>query len=588
MFKLNKIELKKIFLRPAVYVMLFVLAGVLVVSGLMYSSSPKINPQTNFGGANQTISMAFSEFNSSSSVDAKPSLDQALETAKTAVETYASQSSLYQKMTDSINRIDYTLSKNDPQENTFKHAMLEYAQAQTQATKDAYIASMEETALLADSLYKLCKTEITEAEIDFFITTVDLQLIQDYSQSLYLAFPSTDDLETFTREALVELGNNICDNYLPTTEKQILTNAEKIQFSTEEQNQILQKYYLPVVSSTSGTVLSGIYAEIEQFVADNADSQAPEDREAFNQLTTKYKLASQTAVNLIYDEFALLKSNGLSDATLRAYIGFEHFNSYNLKQNITLNNYLLENQIFDGKYLTGFNFNSASGYSSNAYDFTVFAMQILFVVLTLFGMFFAVTTMAGDFQNGAIKMLATRPIKRTSIVGGKTLASINFTLIFAVFCLIASFVVGYAMFGLGTESVMITVFNAQSVMVCHPAVMLGLYFILGMLNVVFFIVLAVLLAVIFRSSLGAMFISLIVYVAYLVLSAVLSGATWFMFTPFAYLDLFRFMGGAGAGGFLTFSSTIGFGFWISLLVLLLMIVLVDILSKLIFKKRDIT
>ena len=92
MFKLNKAELKKIFLRPAVYVMLFLLSAALVISAFMYSPAPRANPTTNFGGANETISMAFSAFKTSSSEDAKPALDAALANAKETVEGFAAQS----------------------------------------------------------------------------------------------------------------------------------------------------------------------------------------------------------------------------------------------------------------------------------------------------------------------------------------------------------------------------------------------------------------------------------------------------------------------------------------------------------------
>ena len=85
MFKLNRAELKKIFLRPAVYVMLFVLAAALVIATFLYSPMPRTNPTTNFGGANQTIAMAFSAFKTSTSLDGKLALDESLEDAKAQI-----------------------------------------------------------------------------------------------------------------------------------------------------------------------------------------------------------------------------------------------------------------------------------------------------------------------------------------------------------------------------------------------------------------------------------------------------------------------------------------------------------------------
>ena len=590
MFKLNYAELKKIFMRPAVYVMLFLLSAALVISAFMYSPTPRTNPTTNFGGAGETISMAFSAFKTSSSEDAKPALDTALENAKETVENFASQSSLHKALADGIADVEYSLTHNDAEKQTLAFALWQYAALQTEENRVQLVESATALAQTADALFQTCQTGINAQTIDFYITTSDLETVKDYCQNLYLSIPSPSDLNQFSREALLEFGNNLKQNYVPTAEKAIIDNTQLIAFTSERAAEVVNEYYTPVAYAAGGeTVLAGIYADIESFVSQNADETSAEAKAQFNELTTKYKLATQIAINLIENNFVLEKAGDYSNAQLKAFIGFEDFNSYAINEQIVLNTYLLENQIFDGEYLVNFNFNAASGYSNSAYDFCVFAMQVLSLILTIFALYFGVTIMAGDFQNGAIKMLATRPLTRTQIVGGKTMACINFTLIFAVFAMVASFVAGFAMFGLGDANAIITVFNGTSVMIVYPAIMLLAYFASLMLNLIFYILLAMLFAVIFRSGLGALITTFAVFVANIILSALFTGATWFVFTPFAYLDLFRFMGGASVqGGFLTFGTTIGGSFFIALAVYLAMVVLIDLLSKLIFKTRDIT
>ncbi|MBR2221261.1 MAG: ABC transporter permease subunit [Clostridia bacterium] len=590
MFKLNKAELKKIFLRPAVYVMLFLLSAALVISAFMYSPAPRANPTTNFGGANETISMAFSAFKTSSSEDAKPALDAALANAKETVEGFAAQSSLHKSLADGFAEVEYSLTHNDASKETFAFALWQYAALQTEEHRIQFVESAAALAETADALFQTCQSGINAQTIDFYITTADLEIVKDYCQNLYLSIPSTSDLNQFTREALLEFGDNLKQNYVPTAEKAIIDNAQLIAFTPENATEIISAYFAPVAyEDGSESVLTAIYADIESFVTQNADETSAEAKAQFNELATQYKLATQIAINLIENNFVLQKAGDYSNAQLKHFIGFEDFNSYAINEQIVLNNYLLENQIFDGDYLVNFNFGTSSGYTNSAYDFCVFAMQILSLILTIFALYFGVTIMAGDFQNGAIKMLATRPLTRTQIVGGKTMACVNFTLIFAIFAMVASFVAGFAMFGLGDASSIITVFNGANVLVVHPAIMLLAYFASLMLNLIFYIVLAMLFAVIFRSGIGALITTFAVFVANIILGALFTGATWFVFMPFAYLDLFRFMGGASVqGGFLTFGVTLGGSFFIALAVYLAMVVVIDLLSKLIFKSRDIT
>lgn len=590
MFKLNRAELKKIFLRPAVYVMLFVLAAALVIATFLYSPMPRTNPTTNFGGANQTIAMAFSAFKTSTSLDGKLALDESLEDAKAQIQNFAGHESLQGKLEEKFNEIKHTLIYNNGDaEETFASALWDYSALQTTENKTVLLDETAALATLAEEIYNICKNQISVATIDMYITTENLGVLKSYAERLYLAIPPVDELTEFTKEALVAFADNIKNNYVPETEIEIISSAKPIEIQAEKVTEILDKYYVPVAySAGSESVLTQIYEEIETFVADNAYDQSADKTAEFNALTTKYKLAAKNSVSLLQNAFTLEKSGGLSDVELKNFIGFESFNSYTLTEQVTIGQFVLDNQMFAPNYLTSLGFNETSGFAPSAFDFCIYAMQILAVILAVFAIFFMSSSMAGDFQNGTIKMIAARPISRGKIVAGKTLASINFTLIFAIFSLVASLVVGYALYGFG-EGQVLAVFNATTAFMVHPAVLVGIYFVCMMLGIIFFICLANLLAVIFRSSVFALFVTLIMFVASIILKALFAGASWFMYTPFAYLDLFGYLGGATAtGGFLSFMVPLGANAFIAIGVLLGMIILIDIISKLIFKARDIT
>lgn len=589
MFRLNKSELKKIFLRPAVYVMLFLLAGAIVLSAFMFGQKTREDPTTTFGGAGQTVAMAFTAFNSSSSPDSKTSLDAQLLQTKTALETFATQDSLQDRLLENLQAINYSLTVSNAEKNTFRYAFWQYGLLQSEANKQLVINATVALATLADNVHKICLEEIFATNIDFFITTTNLKSVKEYSENLFLFLPPDTVLATYDHVAITEFGNTLMANYLPNNAIGIVEGAAKIDFNPTKLQEILDAYYTPVAFvEGSQTLLTKLYADVKAYALENADLDTAKARADFNALATKYKIACQTANSLLQNSFELEKANGHTDIELRQYIGYENFNSYTVRESVAFHAYLMSHQLFDGNYLTNFNFNSPSGYSVSAFDFCVFAMQILFVVLTIFALYFAITIMAGDMQNGTIKMIATRPISRTGIVAGKTLASINFTLIFAIFALVASFATGFALFGFGSGASVIMVLNAQTAIAMSPIVMLILFFLSGLLNILFYIVVANLLAVLFRSPAVALIIGFVLFVLQLALSALCVSASWFMFTPFAYLDLFRFMGGAGAGGFLSFGAPFGLSFFVAVLVFAAMIVLFDLLSKAIFKTRDIT
>ena len=188
MFKLNKSELKKIFLRPAVYVMLFLLSAALVVSVFLYAPAPRQDQTTNFGGPAETVAMAFSAFNSSASQDAKPALDQTLDAAKQKLEEFSSQASIHSLLQNELSAIEYSLThRDDATQETFDLALYNYSILHTDVNKQKLFVALDTLSQKANLIYQTCKNEINASTIDFYVQAEDLQIVQDYAQKLFLA-----------------------------------------------------------------------------------------------------------------------------------------------------------------------------------------------------------------------------------------------------------------------------------------------------------------------------------------------------------------------------------------------------------------
>lgn len=589
MFRLNKAELIKIFNRPAVYILIAFLAIALVFTAISYSPvSTRNDKLTNFGSnASDTVNIAWSSFeNDVSNPDSKENLDKHLLITKQGIENYDSSSGVYETLHSMVENIKNELTKNDGNYFFCKHHR--YSGSDGLTGKDAYISAL--TQLKSDSykIYSYCRNNINASNINFFYTKSDLENLKNFFYQLQLSIPNPAQFPT-DKDKLLEIGNKILHKYDPSSYLQSLENAEKFNLTEEKINKIIEDYYTHIAyNEGSNTTLTVLYEDAKTFALENKNDKTAEKKLELNQLITKYKNATLIASSLLENSFNIKKIGAYTTADLKNFIGFENYNTYSIKEIFALNSYLLENQIFDGDYLLNFNFNQISGNNgANAYDFTVYAMQILSVIVTVFSLFFAVSITAGDYQNGTLKMLATRPFTRRQIISGKTLSCINFMLIFILFSAVASFIVGACMFDLETKTVL-AIINSNIVVPIPDFCMILVYLATILVDVIFYILIAFLLAIIFRSSVFSLFCSLVVYFIGIIFNALCATQYWFAFTPFAYLEWFKFFGNASTtSGFLTFSITTNANLYISCLITLVVFIVIDSVTKSIFKSRDI-
>mgnify|MGYP003291211329 CR=1 FL=1 len=288
---------------------------------------------------------------------------------------------------------------------------------------------------------------------------------------------------------------------------------------------------------------------------------------------------------ILLDSFTLLRTNGKSDTELPKYLGYSDISQYHLNEEISINKYLIENEIFDYDYLTSFNYNKSSGPVTNAYDYTVYSMQILSLFIILFTIYYACSSIAGDQSSGTMKMIAIRPYTRNKLFAGKYLSCLMFGGLLMMIALVASFVVGAASYGISTATCLV-VFNASNVIEISPILLLLCYLLSLMINLLFYVSLAMFISVICRSNTLSVIISTIIYGVQVVLSGVIN-AKWLEYTPFGHFDLFKYFGNSNPG-LLSLNILPDADFFTSLIVIGSLIVVMNSIAHLIFQRRDIS
>ena len=589
-FRLAGAELGKLLHRPAIYLMTAFLALALVITAFTFNPATKPENLTNFGTPTGSVSEAFSIFNSSTSIaNAKPQLEASLTSAYEELTNFSNTESEHEKLLSAVESLNAKITTNE--NGTLPQTLFAFSNNPNDLNRTALNNCLEATneSIRNGSLkvYNQLTSLAYSSNIDFYTTIKEIEKLGDIFLNLAASIPV--NIETLTNEQIIEVAENIRSTYPLNTELSKIQNFKKITIKTETMDEIVSNYYTNFINTpNTDNTLTILYEKIENYAHLYGTSTEAKNKTELNKLITEYKNATFIAVNLIENHFKLAKASGISNSELKNYIGFKDYNLYDINEKIVLNEYLLENQIFHGEIYTNFEFGAIAGNQATAYDFAFYALQILSIVIAVFCMFFAVSITSGEFQNGTIKMVATRPFKRRKLISGKTFACWEFMGIFLLFSTIASLAIGIAMNGISLNTHYL-VFNASTVVALPDFAVFLIYLASLALNIIFYIAIAFLLSTLFRSSTIALFGTFIIYFFGLLFNAIAIGTSWIIYTPFAHLDLSKYLGNASAtNGFLSMNITSGGNFILSAIVLVGLIILIQQFTKSIFQKRDIS
>lgn len=309
---------------------------------------------------------------------------------------------------------------------------------------------------------------------------------------------------------------------------------------------------------------------------------------------TSYKLMTTTYSTLIDDKITKhIISNINNSAITQLYdYDLENYNEYNLNNDITYNTYYLNTNTYSNSYLNTFEYGTNSGYTTNAYDYIYSTLKICTLLIIVFTMMMSAYLISSENDSGTIKLLLMRPYKRSKILLAKMLATLFFSLTFLLLAIIITAVGGVVSFGLPTMSTMLLSFNSTKIFTTTPLVAMLIYIASIILDIIFFLVLAYFVAIVFKSFAGTVSVSFISVLLIVILNISLSNSIVYKFIPFTNISLFRFFGrntGVAQGFLNTLLSTpiqSNMTIWLSLIITTLFTTLLYIITMTIFKKRD--
>lgn len=568
-FRLAAAEFNKIFYRPSIFILTALLIVTLVLTNLLYSPSQNT---TKLSYSGQSVSAVYQEFHSSANTINKSSIDNSIETLYNQIEDQFSSIERDDKLTNLQNRV-YEIHSyiiNDLREDQISAST---------GGSESFIAIFNELKQMCSDLMSYLATLQSET-LNFYLTVNNYNTIYNEIEDLYDAIPQNFDAYR-TVEDFIDLANSIRRAFPLSSSRQIVANLQKLSIDPDTYYELIQTYY-----TNAKLTLNDVYnAQIETFLDEHFESTDEEDIKQMNEYIAEYYSYADMNMTVLENKFMLLRIGDKSDTDLENLIGYTEVSKYALNEQNTIYDYLLENEDFEYNYLTSFNFNVASGATSNAYDYTVYTMQILSVLIIVFTIFYACSSIAGDQASGTMKMIAIRPYTRNKLFTGKYLSCVMFGIMLMLISTVASFVVGIIMYGLPMSSCLV-VFNSSSVISIHPILLLLLYLLSLFVNLLFYISLAMFICLLFKSNTLSVFLTTIIYAAQIVLSG-LVGSAWLKYTPFGHFDLFKYFGNSHLGMF-SMNILPDSNFLTSAIVLGLMIVIFNSLSHLIFKRRDIT
>ena len=314
-----------------------------------------------------------------------------------------------------------------------------------------------------------------------------------------------------------------------------------------------------------------------------------------NENITSYKLMSESYKNVVNNIFTRHITKTLTNKEIKNLNDYDlsSYNKYNLDTSIMYDTYYLENNVYSNSYLNNFNYNQSVDYEKTAYDYIFSTLKICTLLIIIFTMMMSAYLISSECDSGTIKLLLMRPYTRGKILSAKMLATLFFSLCFMLLSIIITVVGGLATFGLPAMTKMLVVFNSSFIFETSPIIMLLVYVLTAILDIIFYLIIAYFVSILFKSFAGSISTSFIIILLSIVLSLSLSSSIVYAFIPFTNVSWFRYFGlqskGSASSLFDAIFSTpvqSSMNFWISLVISALTCAVLYLVTYITFKKRD--
>jgi len=200
-------------------------------------------------------------------------------------------------------------------------------------------------------------------------------------------------------------------------------------------------------------------------------------------------------------------------------------------------------------------------------------------LVSLFTIIIAAGIVAGEFNTGTIKLLLIRPLKRWKVLLSKYLAVLLFALDALILLFVASFLVGGIFYSFGGVSQPYLAFTNGNVTEVNMLLHIFTTYAYACVNLLMMVTFAFMISTVFRNNSLAVGISLFLMFTGGMLVGLLSKYTWVKYILFANTDLTVYTDGIPV----VKGMTLNF----SLLVLATYFIIFNVISWLVFTKRDV-
>ena len=572
MGKVIRFELKKLVSRIGIYILVLMLAGLLVAGVFMYD--PIERKDTTLSLVGETVSDMYTSFNNDFKADYVNMVAGVAEDA----ETYISTSSNYMKY-NSKQEIDALFNK-------FDEYCLLYNEAS--ATPSEYSVLL---VGINDSLNNL-KTALNEA----------LQFSKDKTGYYILTTsPNYNKLSIVLNEISVNFDSPIShklagETYYNEYRNTLYNCLNNLVYP--DLDAVATKYapngtYHSLIALRMSEIETKMQNEYNKALADSIVNIDTNVKKELNTLFNRYASCAETFAKAYASLMCVEALNSVASKTDRSrLVGYGDVSVYAQEELATEYVYYIEHNVSENDFANSLSVTHTSNLKANAYDFTFFVMSLFAIAVIIFATYLSANTIAGEINNNTMRFVAVRPVKRGTLYMGKYIAILIMSLILLLFGTITSFVVGGILFGFNSANILMII-NGSSVLVAHPIAVLGLFVLSQLLIIAVYSAFTMLLSSIMKSDLLAMAISVVIYLVNFILPLFFGAGSWLRFYPLANINLFAYFGGNRLASDSVLSKLFnnivyhGMNIWISLIYVVGISLILLLLGKLIFRKREL-
>lgn len=581
MFRLLRGEMHKILMRPILYVITGVLVLALFFSATLMNMTDRKTLEYSITGS--TKEEVLTNFLSNPSMN-KSKADENMSSAQNIVLNYSTLNANPETTTSAqlIKQSELCINAFDRYLYYIQNGIINSVKTQK---ADLLVQTKNLNMLMANAVDGNPKILITNDDFNNFVNlmsmTISILEASGYDEN---KLEDHDYIASKLKECL-GYSNIAGASYFDKLKTICVNNVDDVIISET----IIKALNIQIMQSSAHMVT--LYDKIVEGV-NSADVTVEQTKDyALSYLYTATQIYNYVTDTVFYEPVKTF-----SDGKVATFKGYQvndskAINLYEVEQRITQNAYLLSQNETVNHFSQVFSPTMSFSSQVSALDLVYYGLEICSFVILIFCVILAAGMVAGEQSSGTLKMLAIRPYSRNKILSSKILATILFGMIFIIFSAIVLFLVGAVMYGVDFTT-MIAVFNADSVFLISPIAMIFIYIGLLLVKILFYVLLATMISVVFKSNIWAVAISILIYFVSALFSVMFTSSYWYAYLPFAGIDFFKFFGGnliTGNSLGIMLSSPLFYNsdFFVSLLTVLVSIIAMVVISYLTFNKREI-